>query len=154
MSDFAVIGRVLSHGYLCCGFLPTRIAFPVLASVLLGPSTSIPPDILVQSFSDYLSPVDNKTITDALALKEFTQDIKTQIVNIIARFGCRENPTPGNLKCQLSRLAHHHFNIQPFAAISTMNSGIPDKHKPFWQTVSVVKLTNSLIASPSKVLDI
>ena len=31
MSVLPSLGTVLSHGYLVCGFMPTRIAFPVLA---------------------------------------------------------------------------------------------------------------------------
>jgi len=45
MNQFPVLGQVLSHGYLCCGFIPKRISFPVLALVLLGLSTSIPQEI-------------------------------------------------------------------------------------------------------------
>ena len=30
------LGRILSHGYLACGYLPVRIAFPTLAAILLG----------------------------------------------------------------------------------------------------------------------
>lgn len=41
MSHFDILRRVLSHGYLCCGFLPTRIAYPVLAAVIFGPSVKI-----------------------------------------------------------------------------------------------------------------
>jgi hypothetical protein len=40
MNNFAVLGKVLSHGYLCCGFLPTHISFPVLALVVLGLSNT------------------------------------------------------------------------------------------------------------------
>lgn len=36
VDQFEVLGRILSHGYLCCGFIPTRITFPVLAFALLG----------------------------------------------------------------------------------------------------------------------
>lgn len=36
MQTFPRLGLVISHGYLVSGFLPTRIAFPALASILLG----------------------------------------------------------------------------------------------------------------------
>ena len=32
------IGTILIHGFMVCGFLPVRLAFPVVAAVLLGPA--------------------------------------------------------------------------------------------------------------------
>ena len=37
MSVFPVLGKILSHGYIACGFLLVHISFPVIAAVLLGP---------------------------------------------------------------------------------------------------------------------
>lgn len=153
-SDFPVLGRVLSHGYLSCGFLPTRIAFPVLAGSLLGPSVPIDRDMLVQSLSDFLSTVDFKTIFDALKLKEFSKVVQTSIINITSRFGSREVPTPDNLRHILCSLPEHHFRALPFAAISAMNDAIPDMHRPFWQGIDVKQLHDLIITSPSKVLQV
>ena len=55
MSVLPLLGKILSHGYLACGFLPLRIAFPALAGMLLGPTITTPPSILVSSFIDSLS---------------------------------------------------------------------------------------------------
>lgn len=136
LDRFAVLGKVLSHGYLCCGFIPTRIVYPILVYVLLGLSVDIPESTFVQCFSDFLSIVDRKTIADAIKVgdKEFTQDVKSSVINIISRFGCRDIPTPDNLKRILSSLAQHQFKSRPFAAITTMNSAIPEKHNVLhWQ---------------------
>lgn len=132
-------------------------AFPVLACVLLGPSTSLSTEIFMQSFSDYLSTVDYKTISDALTMTEFSSAVKSSIINIISRFGCTEIPTPKNLRLIMSNLAEHHFTAQPFAAICKMSSAIPDTHRPFWQSIGVEQLYSlikSSIASPLKVLEI
>lgn len=48
-------GTIISHGYLACGFIPVRIAFPSLAAVLLGPMVTIPHHILVDTFVNSLS---------------------------------------------------------------------------------------------------
>ena len=45
MSALPQIGLVRSLGYVVCGFLPTRIAFPSLSYVLLGQSAEIPSEI-------------------------------------------------------------------------------------------------------------
>ncbi len=40
--SFRKLGLVLSHGYLVSGYLPTRIAFPAVVSILLGPHVQVP----------------------------------------------------------------------------------------------------------------
>ena len=47
---------------LCTGFLPTRVAFPALAGMLLGPGVKIKTAILLEAFVDYLSEVDRGTL--------------------------------------------------------------------------------------------
>ena len=156
IDDFTTLGKILSHGYFCYGFIPSRISFPVLAFVLLGPDVTICRSILLQSFSDFLTAVDRKVISDSLEAKQFTLDIKTGLINIISQFGCRDMPTPDNLPNVLITLAKHQFKSQPFAAISAMHNGIPEKHKPFWETITVEKLyalCNALSANPEKTLE-
>ena len=128
-NQFSILGGILSRGYLCCQFLPTRVIFPVLASVLLGLSTDISQDIMLDSFLESLSPVDRETIARALKSEQFTSSDTKHIVNIVFRFGCRDMPTPANLKQLLCNVARHQFKSQPFEAISTMCNGVPDKHK-------------------------
>lgn len=56
MNVLPTIGTIISHGYLACGFIPVRIAFPSsLAAVLLGPMVTIPHHILVDTFVNSLS---------------------------------------------------------------------------------------------------
>ena len=40
-TDLKIIGRILSHGYLYAGFLPTRVALPALMGMLLGPGVEM-----------------------------------------------------------------------------------------------------------------
>ena len=55
MSVFPIIGRILSHGYLVAGILPTRIALPTLMCILLGPATIVATDTLLDTFLDFIS---------------------------------------------------------------------------------------------------
>ena len=156
IKHFTVLGQILSHGYLCCGFLPTRISFPVLALILLGLSTSISHETFVKYFVEFLSQVDRKVISRALQVKELTQLMKTSVINVLSRFGCRDVPTPSNLPHLLYTLAQHYFVSRPFASLSLMNGGVPEKHKPFWQTMEIDELCRtceSLSANPDKVLE-
>ena len=61
---FLILGTILSHGFMVCGYLPVRIAFPVLAATLCGPSVKTPDAILLDFFTDYLT-------TDKRSLKFF-----------------------------------------------------------------------------------
>ena len=122
IDHFQVLGRILSHGYICCGFLPTRISFPVLAFALLGLSVSISQETLVKALSEFLSRVDRKTIALALEAGKFSLDLQSKVISILSRFGCREVPTPHNLEQLLCSVAKHQFRSQPFAALSAMNA--------------------------------
>jgi len=151
------LGKVLSHGYLSCGFIPVRIAFPTLATSLLGPTVDVPLHIMVQSFQDYLSSVDRATVQEALRFKgnSYPSELVVQLVNILSRYGCRKMPTPKNIMQLLHVIAKHEFVSRPFEAITLINSGIPLEHKPFWQTKSVPELYSLVIAlsvSPRKIL--
>ena len=55
MSVLPQVGVVLSHGYLACGFLPTRNTFPASACILLGPTIEVQSEIQVEAFADSIS---------------------------------------------------------------------------------------------------
>ena len=61
------LGLVLSHGYLVSGFMPTRIAFPALASILLDSLISFPTSMLIEAFTESLSVCEAGEIKKALA---------------------------------------------------------------------------------------
>ena len=55
VSLLSKLGVILSHGYLVCGFIPTRIAFPSVACILLDTAITISSKILVEDFTECLS---------------------------------------------------------------------------------------------------
>ena len=59
---FPLLGAILSHGFLVSGFLPLRIAFPVLVSLLLGPCTTTPPQQVMEAFIESISEHDNRSL--------------------------------------------------------------------------------------------
>ena len=50
ISQYKVLGSMISHGCMSCGFLPIRLAFPFLAYALLGCDITIPDELLIDSF--------------------------------------------------------------------------------------------------------
>ena len=157
MSALPCLGTVLSHGYILCGFLPTRIAFPVLASILLGSTVEIPNDILVKSFAESLSCFEANIIKEALGSSngEFSAKMKAKLISVLSRYGCRVCPTPQTLLSQLVNLAKLEFQAKPMAAVCNISNGIPSNEKPFWHSYSVKEFYSlylSLDATPEKVL--
>jgi len=154
---FSKIGRILSHGYLQCGFLPLRIAFPTLASMLLGTNISIPDSLLVSTFIDALNTHEQGLLRKGLNAKGpvFSEDLQTKLVAIISRFGGRQVPTPLNLKNLVIQLAKYQFQSKPMIATVAAHSGIPDFERPFWESRGVGGVHSiymSLVATSAKVL--
>ncbi len=161
MTCLPTLGRILSHGYLVSGFLPIRIAFPVLASILLGQSTEVPKGILLDAFADSLCTFEAKVIRDALqfpaSASRFPEETESSLISVLSRYSCREVPTPQSLKRLLIQVSSYEFQVKPLAAICSIRSGIPTTQQPFWQNKSVNDLHALyllLFATPAKVLNL
>ncbi len=139
MTQLSTVGAILSHGFLSSGFLPLRVAFPVLLLMLHGPTTEIPPQLLVEAFIDSVSYHDSQVLKDALSpgVHEFTSESVTGLLGILSRFGCRDLPTRNNLRQQLLQMAKFEFVTKPFAAIASMHQGVPQQHRSFWESMSI-----------------
>ena len=155
MSQLPQVGVVLSHGYLACGFLPTRITFPALACILLGPTAEVLSTIQVEALADSLSSFEASVVKEALrsASTAFSEEIKGKLISILSRFSCRVCPTPQNLQSQFAFIVKYEFQVKPMAGLCAINSGIPSREKPFWQSYSVKDLYLlylALCATPEK----
>ena len=142
MTTMAVLGTILSHGFLSCGYIPIRLAFPVLCFAVLGPTCQIPDGIVMQSFIDYISSYEGKVLRDALqeTNPSFTVPMQDTLIDLLSRFGCREMPTPQNLSQLLKNIARHEFLVKPLAGLYALHSGVPEAHKGFWSMFSVQDL--------------
>ena len=106
------LGKILSHGYLCTGFLPTQITFPSLAAMLLG-SGAITEDIniLVELFLDYVSDVDRNVLHAAVQIAthtfkcSFPPDVQEQLLTVLSNYGSRQIPAPTNLSQTVTDIA-------------------------------------------------
>jgi hypothetical protein len=80
-----VLGRVLSYGYISSGFLPVKISFPTLAAILVSSFSEITAEMFLQSFKDYLTPVDLFTTKEAFCRTEYSRQLTTRLINIFSR---------------------------------------------------------------------
>ena len=161
MTIYPVLGTVLSYGFLSCGFLPIRLAFPVIAAIVHGPMVNVPDHILVKSFAAYLSSYESSVICEALQLVRtgqqtcFSAEQSSQLVYILSQLGCREIPRPSNLKRVIVEVARHELLIKPLGALHALRSGVPVTHHGLWNQLSVEELFalyNALNASPHQIL--
>ena len=120
-------------------------------------AAKIPKNILIESFAESLSSFEASVIKKALTStdREFSAEMKANLISILSRYGCRICPTPQTLHSQLVNTATFEFQVKPMAAFCSISNGIPSDEKPFWQSYSVEELYSlylSLNATPGKVL--
>ena len=159
MVIFSTLGKILSHGYLISGVLPLQVAFPSMASVLLGINVEFDDQILIECFANCLSHVEADHIKQCLQIKgeSFSETMRAKLVEIFDRFGGRETPTPSKLKTLILQAARFHFTVKPMSALCLMNCGVPEVDKRSWANFSVRRLYNMykiLTADPKKVLSV
>lgn len=161
MESLGVIGTMISHMYLAAGFLPVRIAFPSLASMILGPNVAIPDEFMVEAFIENLSPHERECMRSAVKISNdggvFSSAQQQQLAEIFGHYGGRSLPSANTLKPIILQAAKYEFVIKPCAAVTTIHSGVPAKHVAFWKKISVYELHSlylALSASPAKVLSL
>ena len=123
MSIFPMLGKILSHGYIACGFLPVHISFPVIAAVLLGPDVKISDTILCRSFITYLSYHDAcilKSAFSEIGSKAFSCNLQSSLMILLSKYGCRQVPSLENVKSLVTKVARHTFVVKPLASLYAM----------------------------------
>ena len=158
LDTLGLLGRILSHGYILCGYLPVRIVFPSLCAMLLGSNVKVPADILVDSFKEYLPEIDRMHLQQCFTSRsEISMELKSALVSIFSRFGCLEVPTASNILRLCEQVAMYEFLIKPMAAINAISSGIASEHREFWNSMSVHDFHDlylALTANPLKIIQL
>ena len=161
MAVLRLLGTILSHGFMVCGFLPIRIAFPVIAAVLFGPETEFPNNVIVDSFIDYLASYESSLISQALREvengNELTNTLQAQVLSVLSRMGCVQVPTKNNLQKVVISTARHQFLGKPLGMLYTIHSGVPKPFRSFFEKISLQQffgLYKALNATPERVLNL
>ena len=81
MEIYSTLGKILSHAYLVCGILPTRIAFPCLKSMLIPQSDvgCMTDEMLVDCFIDSINCHESKIVREALEFGRRNEDFPDNI---------------------------------------------------------------------------
>ena len=160
MSHYTVLGSILARGFMSCGLLPNRLAFPVVACTLLGCDVVIPDAILIDSFVDYVSSYESSVFREALQVSKgseatFTPVLGESVLNILSTMGCREMPTPGNIQQLILQVARYELVRKPLGALLSLYRGVPTEYHPFFSGFSVGDLHGlyrALNATPGSVM--
>ena len=59
--------------------------------------------------------------------------ISESLLALLSRLGCRQMPSPKNLRRVVVEVAKHEFMGKPLRVLYAMNSGVPMQHKDFWK---------------------
>ena len=152
---YSIVGTVLSHGFLEAGFLPLRVAFPVIACAIKGPLTEIPDTLLLDSFLNYISAYEADFVRQGLKSCNFSDDLQEALTTLLSRFHCMKMPSPSNLRVLLIQVARHEMVTVPMKVLHYMHSGVPVSYREFWESFSVLELYsvfNSINASPEQLI--
>ena len=160
LSHYVVLGSILAHGFMSSGFLPNRLAFPVLAYSLLGSDVDIPDSIIIDSFIDFVSTYENSIFREALLFSQnneasFTPQMAESLLNILSAMGCREVPTVHNIRQLVLQVARYELISKPFGSLLSLHRGVPSVYHPFLTGFSVqqlYELYKALNATPGSVI--
>ncbi len=148
-------------GTLTCGILPIKMAFPIIAAGVHGPTVEIPDNIILESFFDLLCAHDSSITNDGIVKTRqcslFTTDLRTQLINLLSRLGCVDVPTRTNIKQLVVEVARHLRTKRCLGQLYTMASGVPIPLVEFWKQLTIEQLFGvykAMNATPSKVLAI
>ena len=69
------LGAILSHGFMSCGFIPVRLTFPTIASIVLGTSVTPPDSISSSHFKfSYDRAVVQKALNECSSRAQFADE--------------------------------------------------------------------------------
>lgn len=91
----------------------------------------------------------------SVTVGSFSHDLCEDLLSLLSRLGCREVPSPQNLRRLVVEVAKHEFIAKPLRVLYVMNSGVPAPHMDFWKRFSIDELYDfykELTATPANVI--
>ena len=160
ISVFPILGTILAHGFFPCNFIPVRLAFPIIASVLRGTDVHIQDNILLESLIDFLSEHDgtflrNTILKQGTGTPDFPHEQKLHLISLLSKLGCSDIPSPSNIQGIIINVAKFQFLVKPLGLLYAMQSGVPRIYNSFWEEFTIEEMFNFcqlLNATPTSVL--
>ena len=144
-TDYVVIGKILSHGFVLTGFFPLYISV-VCASYLLSGISNVSDDTLLHSFFNFLDLNEAKALQTCLSEKRILEEEQDNIISLFARFNSTAVPTSTNLEQLTKNVAKYALLCQPYFALDKMRSGMLASHPSLWTQCNPVVASSLFIA--------
>ncbi len=151
--EWAAVARIIVKGYLDIGYFPIMLSQAFFISAMFGEKV-VSDDILINSFKQYLAPMEEEIISKALAGDIEQNGDNEDLIDVLDRFGSRKLPTEANIINIIMEVAHKEI-IQRARYVSDCWKGIFNaalEQSNLYSVEQVCNLYESLEPTHKKVL--
>lgn len=146
-----LIGKIISHAFVLCNYLPPALS-PVVY-ILVG-SGCCSDDLVLSSFLSYIPETDHQLVCTLLS-QNFTE-LRAELVNFISTYGGYEIPQPANIRQAIIDIAKLNMTVIPFVPIARIKMGM-DCYPLLWQGASeslILNIMDKFKPTAQKVVDL
>ena len=152
MEEWKSIGKLLRYGYEKVGFFPTQLS---KAFVMICLFESVPNEILIDSFLNYIPSMDHEMVNSALQA-DFDTIRSDEFLDFLDRFNCRSHVTPLNVYGIILELSQQELVQKPYLMVSVWRevlSGMKT-YEDFSSVCNIKKFYNKVQPTNRKVLQL
>ena len=137
VEEWEAVGRILVKGFVSVSYFPTFLSKAFLCYCLFG--NQVPDSMFVDSFTKYLSPVEEEFIVDIIRKNQLPDD-EDEFTDFLERFKCRRVVTTENLSQVILEISKQELVQKPHLMISSLQPFVQQlKQYPEFQTISAVE---------------
>ena len=150
VQEWEAVGRILVKGFVSVSYFPTFLSKAFLCYCLFG--NQVPDSMFVDSFTKYLSPVEEEFIVDIIRKNQLPDD--DEFTDFLERFKCRSVVTTENLSQVILEISKQELVQKPHLMISSLQPFVQQlKQYAQFQTIPAVEgFYDSLKPTTKKVL--
>ena len=146
--EWEAIGKILCKGFLDAAYFPIQLSQAFLIYVLFG---TVPNDQIIDSFFNYLAPMERTIVESALKGIPATIYDEEDFLDVLDRFNCRTRITPLNVYGIILELAQQELIQKPYIMVCSWKKTISilRNHQDF-QTIANVKMFYNKVKPTNK----
>ncbi|XP_078381409.1 uncharacterized protein LOC144664170 [Oculina patagonica] len=151
VKEWEAVGRILVKGYETVSYFPTFLSKAFVCYCLFG--NQVPDNLFIDSFTKYLSPVEEELILDVMRKNELP-DEGDEFSDFLERFQCRRMVNSGNLNKVILEIAKQELVQKPHLMIASLQPFVEQlkQYPPFQAISNIEALYHSLKPTTKKVL--
>ena len=108
--EWEAVARVLVYGYIHAKYFPLQLSQVLVATCLFG-EESITPELLMNSFRNYIGAEDREVLDKCLSDGFDSND--DDVLDFLSSYKCYRAPTKDNIRSIISELAHQELVQKP-----------------------------------------